>query len=73
LVNSHDAAGPDNDPLLSREHVMQILHRAGLDQGQIATILEGMEFPSRLSKIQQKGVEHGLSHTELTDRLGGSP
>jgi hypothetical protein len=73
LVDSHDDAGADNDPLLGREHVVQILHRAGLDQGQIATMLEGIEFPSRLSKIQLKALEHGLSRTELTDRMGGSP
>ena len=72
-MDSHDGARAENDPLLSREHVVQILHRAGLDQGQIATMLEGMEFPSRLSRLQQRGMEYGLSHTELTDRMGGSP
>jgi hypothetical protein len=73
LVDSHDDASAKDDPPLSREHVVQILHRAGLDEGQIAAVLDGIEFPSPLSKIMPKAVQHGLTHTDLTDRMGGSP
>jgi hypothetical protein len=72
-VDSHSDAGQDKDPPLSREHVLHILHRAGLDEGQIAAVLDGIEFPSPLSKIMPKAVQHGLTHADLTDRMGGSP
>ena len=72
-MDSNDDAGQDKDPPLSREHVVQILHRAGLAEGQIATVLDGIEFPSRLSKILPKAMQHGVTRSELTDRMGGSP
>ena len=72
-MDEKNEAGPGHDPLVSREHVVQILHRAGLDEQQMATVLDGVEFPVPLSKIMNKAMQHGLSSTSLTDQMGGSP
>jgi hypothetical protein len=72
-MDANNASGPGGDPLVSREHVEQIMHRAGLDEGQIATVLDGIEFPVRLSKIVSKAMQHGLTTSALTDQMGGSP
>jgi hypothetical protein len=72
-VDEKNEAGSDPDPLVSRAHVVQILHRAGLNEQQIATVLDGIEFPVPLSKIMNKAMQHGVSSTSLTDQLGGSP
>jgi hypothetical protein len=72
-VDEKNKAGAGGDPLVSREHVVQILHRAGVNQQQMATVLDGVEFPIPLSKIMNKAMQHGVSSTSLTDQLGGSP
>jgi hypothetical protein len=72
-VDEKNEAGPGHDPLVSRAHVVQILHRAGLNEQQIATVTDGLEFPVPLSKIMNKAMQHGLSVTSLTDQMGGSP
>jgi hypothetical protein len=72
-VDEKNEAGSGHDPLVSREHVVQILHRAGLSEQQMATVLDGVEFPIALSKIMNKAMQHGVSGTSLTDQMGGSP
>ena len=72
-MDEKNEAGSDPDPLVSRAHVVQILHRAGLNEQQMATVLDGVEFPIALSKIMNKAMQHGISGTSLTDQLGGSP
>ena len=72
-MNEKNEAGSDPDPLVSRAHVGQILHRAGLNEQQMATVLDGVEFPTALSKIMNKAMQHGVSTTSLTDQMGGSP
>jgi hypothetical protein len=72
-VDEKNKAGSGADPLVSREHVVQILHRAGVNQQQMATVLDDVEFPVPLSKIMNKAMQHGVSSTSLTDQLGGSP
>ncbi len=72
-MDEKNEAGPGHDPLVSRAHVVQILHRAGLNEQQIATVTDGLEFPVPLSKIMNKAMQHGLSVTSLTDQMGGSP
>lgn len=72
-MDEKNKAGSNRDPLVSRAHVVQILHRAGFNEQQIATVLDGVEFPSSMSKIMNKAMQHGISRTSLTDQLGGSP
>jgi hypothetical protein len=72
-VDEKNEAGPGHDPIVSRAHVVQILHRAGLSEQQMATVLDGIDFPVPLSKIMNKAMQHGLSSTSLTDQMGGSP
>lgn len=72
-MDEKNKAGPGHDRLVSREHVVQILHRAGLNEQQMATVLDGVEFPVSLSKIMNKAMQHGVSSTSLTDQMGGSP
>jgi hypothetical protein len=72
-VAENDDIGTDPDRLLGREHVEQILHRAGLAPEEIAAVVDDIKFPSRLSVIRQKALKHGISLSTLTDRMGGSP
>jgi hypothetical protein len=72
-VDEKNETGSDHDPLVNREHVVHILHRAGLNEEQIAAVTDGVEFPSPLSKVLNKALQHGISPTSLTDELGGSP
>jgi hypothetical protein len=72
-MDKNDDIAPGNDPPVSRAHVEEILQRAGLDEERIATLLDGIEFPSPISKIIPKFLQHGVSYSLLTDRLGGSP
>jgi hypothetical protein len=72
-VDEKNEAVSNHDPLVSREHVVQILHRAGVSEQQMATVLDGVEFPIAMSKIMNRAMQHGISGTSLTDQLGGSP
>jgi hypothetical protein len=72
-VDEKNEAGSDQDPLVSRAHVVQILHRAGINEQQMATVLDGVEFPALLSNIMNKAMQHGISTTSITDQMGGSP
>jgi ABC-type taurine transport system substrate-binding protein len=72
-MDNNDETGSKDDPLISREHVQHILRRAGVGDEQIAEVLDGLEFPSPLSKILARALQHGISGTSLTDRMGGSP
>jgi hypothetical protein len=72
-MDKNDATGSDDDPVLSREHVEHTLRRVGVEEDRIAAVLEGIEFPSRLSKILPRALQHGISRSSLVDRMGGSP
>jgi hypothetical protein len=72
-VETNETTGPDSDPLLSRAHVDDVLHRAGLDVGQLSEVLDSIEFPSPLSKVTSVFLQHGISLSSLTDQMGGSP
>ncbi len=72
-MDKNDDIGPGGGQSVSREHVEHILRRAGLNEDQIAAALDGVEFPSPLSKMLPRLLERGISPTMLTDRLGGSP
>jgi hypothetical protein len=72
-MDKNDGTDRGDDPMVSRAHVEQILHRVGLHEDRIATVLEGIEFPSRLSEILPRFLKHGISRTSLTDQMGGSP
>jgi hypothetical protein len=72
-VENNEQTGPGNDPLLSRAHVEHILHRTGLDEGQQMAVLDGIDFPSPLSKVTAVFLQHGISYSSLTDQMGGSP
>jgi hypothetical protein len=72
-MDKNDATGSVDDPVLSHAHVEQILRRVGLDEKRIATVLDGIDFPSPLSRILPRLMEHGVSRTSLIDRMGGSP
>jgi hypothetical protein len=77
LVAENEDSGTDTgtgpDALLSREHVEHILHRVGLAREQIEAVLDDIKFPSTLTEIRQKAMEHGIYTSTLTDRMGGSP
>lgn len=72
-MEKNDKTGPDRDLLLTRAHVEQVLQRAGLDERQIAAVLDGVEFPSPISRISTKLMQNGISYSALTDQMGGSP
>jgi hypothetical protein len=65
--------GPDRDPLVDRTHVAEVLRHVGLDTEQIATVLDDVEFPGRLSHIFPQVAKYGISRGRLIDRMGGSP
>ncbi|MDQ2877085.1 MAG: hypothetical protein M3Y33_20670 [Actinomycetota bacterium] len=65
--------GVDRDPLVSRANVEGVLGRVGLGAEEIAAVLDGVEFPARLSHVQQRAARHGIPQEQLIDRMGGSP
>jgi hypothetical protein len=65
--------GRDRDPVVDRAHVAEVLRHVGLDTEQIATVLDDVEFPSRLSHILPQVAKYGISRERLIDRMGGSP
>jgi|HubBroStandDraft_5_1064220.scaffolds.fasta_scaffold1872310_1 hypothetical protein len=72
-MDNNDDIGQDGEQLISRANAEQVLHRVGLDAEQIVAVLDGIEFPCPVSKIIPRALQHGVSLTSLTDRMGGSP
>jgi hypothetical protein len=62
----------DRDPLLSRAHVVGVLRRAGVPPDDIGTLLDGMEFPDRLSDIAERLERVGVTAETLMDRMGAA-
>jgi AcrR family transcriptional regulator len=67
------AAGAGQDQTVSRKHVMSVLERAGLPEDQAREAIAVLEFPVPLSVVSEHLLKVGITHSGLTDRLGGSP
>jgi hypothetical protein len=63
----------NRDPVVERAEVVKILHRAGMNDENIATALSGLEFPDRASHIAPHLLHLGITRDRLIDRMGGSP
>jgi hypothetical protein len=61
------------DPLVDRARVVQVLQRVGLSPDKIDALLEGVEFPDRVSHLEGRLVHIGITKDRLMDRMGGSP
>jgi hypothetical protein len=70
--NLSQSAG-DRDPIVSREHVEAVLQRFGWTPEEIATELDDLDLPGRLSRITERLGHHGVTRDRLMDRMGGSP
>ncbi|HEY1969965.1 MAG TPA: hypothetical protein VGH89_18570 [Pseudonocardia sp.] len=63
----------DQDPLVTRDHVVETLRHAGLDARTINETLSDAVLPARLSKVLQYLTRHGITRESLIERMGGSP
>jgi hypothetical protein len=57
---------------VSREHVVDILARAGLTAGQERRVL-ALDYPADYERVLELFATFGIYPDELTSRLGGSP
>ena len=63
----------DRDPLLDRADVTKVLKRAGVPPDDIATLLDGLEFPDRASHLAESLERVGVTAERLMDRMGAGP
>ena len=73
MSNNLSQSEGDRDPMVSRAHVEGVLQRAGWTPEDIATELDGLDLPGRLSHITERLGHHGITRDRLMDRMGGSP
>ncbi|HEX5292351.1 MAG TPA: hypothetical protein VFX25_26070 [Streptosporangiaceae bacterium] len=71
MTRSRDPGDPaDRDPVVNRADVTKVLHRAGLPPDVIGTMLDGVEFPDRLSHVAARLESIGVTKERLMDRMG---
>jgi hypothetical protein len=57
---------------VSREHVLEVLARAGLTTEQRERIL-ALEYPADYERVLDLFRSMGVNHDQLISRMGGSP
>ncbi|HEY3978167.1 MAG TPA: hypothetical protein VGM79_12900 [Streptosporangiaceae bacterium] len=60
----------DRDPLVNRAHVVRVLQRVGVPPDDIGTLLDGVQFPDRLSHVAERLESVGVTAERLMDRMG---
>ena len=63
----------DRDPLVSRADAVRVLQRVGVSPDKISGLLDGIEFPARVSHLSGRLGHVGITRGSLMDRMGGSP
>jgi hypothetical protein len=58
--------------LITREHVLDILARAGLTPEQEQTI-RALTYPDEVNRVTEVFARYGVTKDWLISRLGGSP
>jgi hypothetical protein len=56
----------------SREQVLQVLSRVGVQHARADQLLSGIEFPASLPEIYGHLGKYGIDLDSLTDKMGGS-
>ncbi|MGH8960449.1 MAG: hypothetical protein ACRDWT_04475 [Jatrophihabitantaceae bacterium] len=59
--------------LYDREHVDSVLTRVGVPKNRRTVILDQIQFPIDLNRLQALLAPLGITHDALINRMGGSP
>jgi hypothetical protein len=63
----------DPRQIVSREHVIGVLTRAGMTASDAEEAISGISFPAELELVLNRLGSQGLTHDGLLSRLGASP
>jgi hypothetical protein len=64
---------PDPPQIVSRDHVIGVLTRAGMPASEAEQAISGISFPAELEFLLNHLGRQGITHDGLISRLGGSP
>lgn len=63
---------PDSQ-LVTRDSVVAVLTRSGIDPTSVADVLDSIRFPAPLHEVAERFGARGVTRESLLDALGGSP
>jgi hypothetical protein len=58
---------------VTRQHVIDVLHQTGLDQGEAEELASSLPDTIDLEEVAQLLLPYGITKDELISRMGGSP
>jgi hypothetical protein len=58
---------------VTRQHVIDVLHRTGLSQGEAERVASSLPDPVDLEEVAEHLFPYGITKDELISRMGGSP
>jgi hypothetical protein len=63
----------DPHQIVSRQHVIDVLTRAGMTASEAEGAISGISLPAEVGSLLNHLGSQGLTHDGLISRLGGSP
>jgi hypothetical protein len=70
---SSDSRARDPHQIVSRDHVIGVLTRAGMPASEAEEAISGISFPADLEFVLNHLGSQGITHDGLLSRLGASP
>jgi hypothetical protein len=58
---------------VTRQHVVDVLHQTGLDQGEAEELAASLPDTVDLEEVARLLLPYGITKDELISRMGGSP